>query len=351
MSEPNPPLPRPESAESVPSSTFELYRPIEVFVPKPPRRRIWLHALLFLLTVFTTLVVGARLQYNFHANLPAFPQIPDDASIGQVLLWWFPVRWALSEPSRLLMGVPFSATLLFILFCHEMGHYLYCVRYRVYATLPFFIPAPTLIGTLGAVIRIKSPIRDRRQLFDIGIAGPIAGFVVGVVALTVALLLSKRMPMGVGESAIALGYPEIFHVVQYALRLFGSHADAARLPLRTLYLHPTALAAWVGMFATALNLLPGGQLDGGHIVYAVKPYWHRGVSLLTILTLLYLTRYWSGWGIWSLLLLVTGMRHPNIPREPSLGAKRYALALFGLLMFLLTFMRSPFPGTGIGSLR
>jgi len=264
MSEPNPPLSPPEPP--VPSSTFELYRPLEMYVVEPPRRRYWLHALLFLLTIFTTLVVGARLQYNFHANLPAFPPIPDDATSGQVLFWWFPVRWVLAQPSRLLLGVPFSATLLLILFCHEMGHYFYCVRYRVFATLPYFIPAPTLIGTLGAVIRIKSPIRNRAQLFDIGIAGPIAGFVVAVVTLAVSLLLSKKMPMGVVASAIPLGYPEIFYVVQYALRALGSHADVARVPLQALYLHPTALAAWVGMLATALNLLPGGQPDGGHIV-------------------------------------------------------------------------------------
>ena len=209
MSEPNPLSP----PEPPLQSTYEFYRPVEVHVVQPPRRRYWLHALLFLLTVFTTLVVGARLQYNFHANLPAFPPIPDDASLGQVLLWWFPVRWVLAEPSRLLLGVPFSATLLLILFCHEMGHYLYCVRYRVQATLPYFIPAPTLIGTLGAVIRIKSPIRNRAQLFDIGIAGPIAGFVVALATLAVSLMLSKQMPRGVVPSAIPLGYPQIFYVV------------------------------------------------------------------------------------------------------------------------------------------
>ena len=347
MSEPNPPSP----PEPPLQSTYEFYRPIPVYVPPAPSKRYWLHVLLFLLTVFTTLVVGARLEYNFHANLPAFPPIPEDITFGQMLLWWFPVRWVLAQPSRLLLGVPFSATLLLILFCHEMGHYLYCVRYRVYATLPFFIPAPTLIGTLGAVIRIKSPIRNRSQLFDIGIAGPIAGFVVAVVTLAVSLLLSKQIPRGAVESAIPLGYPAIFYVVQHALRLLGSHADIARLPMHAIYLHPTALAAWVGMFATALNLLPGGQLDGGHIVYALKPRLHRWISLLTVVVLIYLTKYWSGWGLWSVLLLLTGMRHPNVQREPELTAGRYALALFGLLMFVLTFMPSPFPGTGLSSLR
>ena len=345
MSEPNPLSP----PEPPLQSTYEFYRPLEVFVAQPPPQRYWLHALLFLLTVFTTLVVGARLEYNFHANLPAFPPISDDATWGQVLLWWFPVRWVLAEPSRLLMGVPFSATLLLILFCHEMGHYLYCVRYRVHATLPFFIPAPTLIGTLGAVIRIKSPIRNRTHLFDIGIAGPIAGFVVALVALAASLLLSKRMPVG-AASALPLGYPEIFYLVQGALRTLGSHADVARVPIEALYLHPTALAAWVGMFATSLNLLPGGQLDGGHIVYAVRPQWHRWISLLTVLVLVYMTRYWSGWGLWSLILLMTA-RHPHVQREPTLSPGRYALAVLGLVMFLLTFIPAPFPGNDLSSLR
>ncbi len=347
MSEPNPPL----IPSEPPGATYELYRPIPVYVLSRPRRRAWLHVLLFVATVFTTLVVGARLQHNFLANLPAFPAIPEDATFTQVLFWWFPVRWVLADPSRLLLGVPFSATLLLILFTHEMGHYLYCLRYRVMATLPFFIPAPTLIGTLGAVIRIKSPIRSRRHLFDIGVAGPLAGFVVAAVALAISLLLSKPMPRGVAESAIAIGYPEIFFVVQKALLALGSHADGARLPIFALYLHPTALAAWVGMFATALNLLPGGQLDGGHLVYAVQPRLHRWVSLITVIFLLYLTRFWSGWALWAVLLLVTGMRHPNVEREPGLTRGRVALALLALVMFLLTFMPSPFPGTGIGSLR
>ncbi len=180
MSDPIPPVP----------SAYDL-RPIEVFlVQERPRRRYWLHALLLLATVFTTLVVGARLEFNFLNNLPAF-------TIGDSVLPFFELGWVLEQPSRLLLGVPFAGTLMLILLAHEMGHFIYCLRYGVNATLPFFIPAPTLIGTLGAFIRIKSPIRSREALFDIGIAGPIAGFVVALVTLVAALSLSKPLPPGV----------------------------------------------------------------------------------------------------------------------------------------------------------
>src|SRR5512141_3114088 len=164
MSDPTPPVPY----------LYEEPRPIEVFVVAPPARpRSWLHVLLLLLTLFTTLIVGARLEYNFLHNLPAF-------TLQEDTLPMFPLSWIYHAPSRLLLGLPFAGTLLAILLAHEMGHYVFCVRYGVNATLPYFIPAPTLIGTLGAFIRIKSPIRSREALFDIGIAGPIAGFVVAV---------------------------------------------------------------------------------------------------------------------------------------------------------------------------
>jgi len=161
-------------------STYRDYRPMEVYVVRPPKPRYALHALLFIATIFTTLVVGARMEFNFLHNLPVF-SLNDDA------LPLFPVRWALAQHSRLLLGIPFASALMLILLAHEMGHYLCCRYYGVYATLPFFIPAPTLIGTLGAFIRIRSPIRSRTALFDIGIAGPIAGFLVALAVLVVAM--------------------------------------------------------------------------------------------------------------------------------------------------------------------
>src|ERR1051325_10224478 len=148
----------------------EFDRPIEVFVVRPLRPRYWLHILLLIVTFFTMLVVGSRMQFNFLHGIPIFTG-------GDEFITFFPIGWALAAPWRLVLGVPFALSLIFILLAHEMGHYVYCRRNGVTATLPFFLPAPTLIGTLGAVIRIKSPIRTRAALFDIGIAGPIAGFV------------------------------------------------------------------------------------------------------------------------------------------------------------------------------
>lgn len=318
------------------SSTSDLYRPVEVFVVRPPRQRYWVHVLLLLATIFTTLVVGARMEFNFLHNQPAF-SLNDDA------LAFFPLRWTLAQPSRLLLGVPFAATLMLILLAHEMGHYLYCRYYGVYATLPFFIPAPTLIGTLGAFIRIRSQIRSRAALFDIGIAGPIAGFVVAVSVLAVALGLSRPMPAGTSPSEIDLGYPLIFYALHQLLAASGLVHGIATLPFDRVFLHPTAIAAWVGMFATALNLLPGGQLDGGHIVFSLAPRAHRYVSRLTILALIPMAIYfWAGWLVWAVLLRISGMRHPMVPEWPGITGGRRWLALFALLMLILTLTPAPF---------
>src|SRR5437870_3396694 len=312
-------------------STYQDYRPMEVYVVRPPKPRYALHAMLFLATIFTTLVVGARMEFNFLHNLPVF-SLNDDA------LPLFPVRWALAQPSRLLLGIPFASTLMLILLAHEMGHYLCCRYYGVYATLPFFIPAPTLIGTLGAFIRIRSPIRSRTALFDIGIAGPIAGFLVALTVLVFALPLSKIMAPAAVASEIQLGFPVIFHLAWSALPL----ANARGTSLDGIYLHPTAIAAWVGMLATALNLLPGGQLDGGHIVFALSPRAHKIVSRVTILALIPLAIYfWAGWLLWAVLLRITGMRHPIVPEWPGVTDERRWLALFGLAMLVLTLMPVP----------
>jgi membrane-associated protease RseP (regulator of RpoE activity) len=305
---------------------------------RPRRERYWLHALLLVATCFTTLVVGARMEFNFLHNLPPF-------AAGEEWLPFFPLGWVLAQPSRLLLGIPFSATLLFILLAHEMGHYLFCRYYGVRATLPFFIPAPTLIGTLGAVIRIKAPIRSRAALFDIGIAGPIAGFVVAVATLAVAMTLSKPLAPGIGPSDLQLGFPLIFQVMHSVLRMFAPNNPIAALPLTRIYLHPTAVAAWVGMFATALNLLPSSQLDGGHIVYALAPRLHRAVSWITVIVLVYLGHRYVGWRVWAGLLIVMNVvthRQQQAPKYPMLPPGRWALALLALMMLALTFTISPF---------
>jgi len=326
MSEPTPPI----------SYTFEVPTAFpQVFVPAARRSRpYWLHILLLLVTIGTTLVVGARLQYNFAHDMPAFTT--DDFALPL-----FPIKWILQNPARLTMGIPFSCTLLGILLAHEFGHFVLCEKYRIYATLPYFIPAPTLIGTFGALIRIKSPIRSRKALFDIGIAGPIAGFLVALPVLFWGLALSKPMPSGLPNSALEFGYPLIFHLVHGLLAPFTPH----RAALNSLYLHPVGVAAWVGMFATALNLLPGGQFDGGHIVYAVSPRAHKWVTRSCIAVLIPLGVFcWMGWLIWALILGFTGMRHPNVPQWPAIGRERMWLALLAVVMLILTFVLAPFHG-------
>ncbi|GAC1428620.1 MAG: site-2 protease family protein [Terriglobales bacterium] len=309
-------------------------RPFPVFLAQSRvKRRYWLHILLFVLTAFTTMVVGAGLQFNFQQNLPAFT--PDNG-----VLPFFHLRWALAQLSRLLLGVPFSAALMLILLAHEMGHYLCCEYYGVYATLPFFIPAPTLIGTLGAFIRIRSPIRSRTALFDIGIAGPIAGFVVAVTVLFIAMPHSKLITAATDYSDIELGYPLIFRLAWAILPL--AHLKSASSSLHAIYFHPVVIAAWVGMFATALNLLPGGQLDGGHIVFAIAPEKHRWVSRLAILALIPMALYyWAGWLLWAILLRLSGMRHPMVAEWPGISGGRRWLAVVAILMLILTLTPSP----------
>jgi membrane-associated protease RseP (regulator of RpoE activity) len=321
MSETNPSIPSPE-----------LPWPVEAVYVRRPARRYWLPLLLLVTTFATTLTVGARLQYNFSQNLPMLSE-NDDA------LPMFPVTWISHHPSRLLLGLPFSLALMGILLAHEMGHYLYCRRYGVEATLPFFIPAPTLIGTMGAFIRIRSRIRSRDALFDIGIAGPIAGFVVALPLMIVGLLLSRATPAPLNQD-IELGFPLIFQLGRY----FGGACTGHWLPgFGQVLLHPIAIAAWVGMFATSLNLLPGGQLDGGHIVFALNPAAHRWVSRLAVAALVPLgIFFWVGWFVWAVLLWVSGLRHPAVPPWPGLSRRRRATSLLALALLLLTLVPAPF---------
>jgi membrane-associated protease RseP (regulator of RpoE activity) len=327
-------------SDPIPASPItEFERPIPVFVAAPRRERYWVHILLLILTLFTTTVVGSHMQSNFQKGFSVFAEEEDSFAP------FFPVADVFHHPSHLLLGLPFSLTLMAILMAHEMGHYLYCVRYNVSATLPFFIPFPSLIGTLGAFIRIRSPIRSRTALFDIGIAGPIAGFVIACLVLVFALPLSK---LGVAVAAsppayVELHYPLIFTLAHAALVKIGGLHGVSALPLGQLYLHPVAIAAWVGMFATALNLLPGGQLDGGHIVFSIAPRAHRFVSRLTILCLIPMAVYlWAGWLLWAVLLELSSMRHPQVADWPRVHGVRSWLAVFGALMLILTLTPAPF---------
>jgi membrane-associated protease RseP (regulator of RpoE activity) len=227
---------------------------------------------------------------------------------------------------------------------HEMGHYLYCRYYGIRATLPFFIPAPTPIGTMGAVILIRSRIRTRAALFDVGIAGPIAGFVVAFVALLISFGWSKPAIYVIVRDDLPIGFPLIFDVVRH---ISGGRPEntTAGLALGRILFHPAAIGAWVGMYATALNLLPSGQLDGGHIVYALWPRAHRAISWATAAGLVYLGRFNYAWWFWGAVVIVMnilGYRQRQAPEYPLLPTSRWFFGFVALVILVLTFTISPF---------
>jgi membrane-associated protease RseP (regulator of RpoE activity) len=294
--------------------------------PGPPKRRLWLHLLLLLLTMFTTTLVGAQMQYNFAHNLPFFDGDRYFDVIDRVV----------SNASLFEAGIPFSMTLLAILMAHEMGHYLACVYYDVDATLPFFLPAPTLIGTFGAFIRIRSPIYSKRTLFDIGIAGPLAGFIFLVPALGAGLAFSKVIP-GIGhQGTIQMGTPALLWCLEKLI--------FPGVPSADIYLHPVARAAWVGMFATGLNLLPIGQLDGGHIVYALLGRSHKRITQAFLLLLLPMGVLWWEWWLLAVLFFFLARRHPPVYDESWIGFPRVKLGVLALAVFILCFSIAPVNG-------
>jgi hypothetical protein len=300
-----------------------------VFAPSRSRQRYWLHALMFLATLFTTTVVGARMQYNFDRNLPFFDFERDLVGFGQ---WW-------GDPAFLLQGLPFSLTLLTILLAHEFGHYMACVYYRVDASLPYFLPAPTFTGTLGAFIRIRAPIYSKRILFDVGVAGPLAGFVFLLPALAIGLAFSKVIPNIAHQGAFSFGTPALVWVLERAIFPGVGTGD--------IYLHPVARAAWIGILATALNLLPIGQLDGGHILYSMVGEKHKQLSRVFAAALVPIgIVFWPGWLVWAVLLLVFGMRHPSIYDPSDIGSPRRKLGWLSLAIFLLCFTVEPIAHAG-----
>jgi membrane-associated protease RseP (regulator of RpoE activity) len=298
-----------------------------VAVGRPPR--YWLHALLFLATLASTTLVGARIQENFDNNLPFFDF---DRDVAALVLWW-------GRPAVLLKGLPFSLTLLTILLAHEFGHYLACVYYRLDASLPYFLPAPTFTGTLGAFIRIRTPIYTKRALFDVGVAGPIAGFVFLLPALAIGLAFSKIIPGIAQQGTLTFGTPPLLWILERGIFPGVAGAD--------IYLHPVARAAWIGILATALNLLPIGQLDGGHILYAMAGDKHRLLSRVFVVSLVPLgIVFWYGWLLWAVLLFFFGMRHPAIYDATELGVWRRRLGYLALVIFLLCFTVQPVDAVG-----
>lgn len=286
-----------------------------------------LPAVLFFLTCVTTILAGFLLHLQFTASTQT------EFSAG--------LTSAIYNPLEILNGIPFAATILLILLAHEMGHYLTCRYYGIRATLPYVIPAPPPIvpfGTFGAVIKIKSLFRDRRQLFDVGIAGPLAGFIVIIPALVVGLLASTEYQVvdDLGPT-LEFGEPLLFQFM--ANWVFSGET-------LNINLHPIGWAAWFGMLATSLNLLPIGQLDGGHVVYSIfGERGHRIVSYVTFISLILLSLYaWpmAGYLVFAVLLLFLGFRHPRpFLDAPILTPERYLVALAGLIIFTLTFIPVP----------
>jgi membrane-associated protease RseP (regulator of RpoE activity) len=241
------------------------------------------------------------------------------------------------DPEMLKIGLSFSIPALLILLCHELGHYIACRIYGIPCTPPFFLPVPLNFGTFGAFIRIKAPIQSKRQLFDVGVAGPIAGFVALIPFLLYGIAHSRPVP-ATGTGAMELLLPGHCLAIQLATRLFHGRLAAGTI----LNLHPAAFAAWLGLFATSLNLLPLGQLDGGHILYAVTGRLQRRLALPFWLALALLGFYWPGWLLWSVIVLVIGLRHPPVYDESlPLDRKRRALAWVALAIFVLSFMPVP----------
>ena len=294
------------------------------------RRSLILALFLFLLTVLSTLAVGAQFSLAYDRN-----QAPDFES------FFLAYVEILERPALLLAGIPFSFTLIGILLAHELGHFFACRYYGIAASYPYFLPAPTLIGTLGAFIRIRSPIVNRKALFDVGIAGPIVGFLFAAPALAIGIAFSKVVPEAEVNSAVIFGNPLLPRLLEAWLRPDVMSGD--------LLLHPIARAAWVGLFATALNLLPAGQLDGGHILYSFASGSHRRISFAVAVLLVPLAYYcWAGWLPWAILLLLIGFRHPPLVDrwEPIDGRRRF-WALIALLIFLLCFTPWPFEGQSL----
>ena len=226
-----------------------------------------------------------------------------------------------------------------ILFAHEMGHYAMTRKYGIPATLPFFIPFPMEpFGTFGAIIRMKGIIINKRALFDIGVAGPLCGFITALPFIIAGILLSKTQVVIGGDHYQRLGDPLLFTIFQ--------NAFIGEIPKGLdLVLHPFAYAGWVGLFVTALNLLPVGQLDGGHVVYAVFGNKSTLIFRVAIAGLSILAIFYNpGWLTLVILLLIFGRKHPQpYDTETPLDNKRIVIACIVLVVFILSFIPAPFP--------
>lgn len=273
-----------------------------------PRRRVLVNAALFVATIGTTLAAGTWQR-------------------GGNLL----------RPADWLLGVPFSASIMAILLCHEMAHFFASMRHRVRATLPYFLPVPhPLLGTFGAVIKMESPIPDRRALLDIGAAGPLAGFLVAVPLTVVGLHYSAVVaPGAAGAGTVIFGDSLIFKFLTYVVKGPLGGLDVS--------LHPLALAGWIGLWVTSVNLLPIGQLDGGHVSYALLGKYSIWVARGAFLALIPLGLVWTGWFFWAfLIILLVRLRHPPpIDDAMPLTVARRIVGWAVFAVAVLTFIPAP----------
>jgi membrane-associated protease RseP (regulator of RpoE activity) len=272
----------------------------------------WINVGLFVLTVLTTLLAGAW---------PMGGVPPGDL---------------VADPRRLVVGVPFAASLLSILVVHEFGHYTFGRRHGMPITLPYFIPAPPPlfpIGTLGAVIRLRGPVRDRRALFDMAVAGPLAGLLLALPILVYGLSRSVVVPLPpASQGVLEFGDSLLLMAMQWLV--------VGPLPANTVVeLDPVGVAGWFGLFVTALNLIPAGQLDGGHLVYALFGARHRLISKLTVVGLLAIGLAFGSvtWLFWAVLIVgLIGFQHaPPMDDITPLDGRRRALGLFALALIVL----------------
>lgn len=273
-------------------------------------RSVVLATVLFVATIFTTLLVGSL---NRGGN--PFINFKD-----------------------IILGAPFSFSLLLILTGHELGHYLTARKYGVSVTLPYFLPIPhPLIGTMGAFIRIKSVLPNKQALVRIGLAGPLTGFILAVPITIIGLVLSKAVNVTDVSNSFGLGSSLLFHFIYNILH--------PNLPKGyDIVLHPMAFAGWLGFFVTAMNLLPVGQLDGGHIAYAVFGKRRKYLMIAVIASMTALGLLWPGWFFWVLLIIVFGLRHPKAQDEiTQLKKSDKILAGLAFLILILAFIPNPFP--------
>ena len=289
-------------------------------LPQVERSRLWVHGALLLATIVTTLYVGAGMS----EARPA-----DD-------LWW--------PLFNLWKGWPFSLSLMSILLAHELGHYFVSRLHGVPASLPYFIPLPipdflgNVLGTLGAVIRMKAPIGNRRAMLDIGSAGPLIGLVVALPVLIIGLSLSQVEPLPVNQVYSMEGNSLLYLLLKYFM--FGQWLPGDGVDV---FIHPVAFAGWAGLLVTSLNLIPAGQLDGGHVLYSILGERAQQLTWPIIIVLAALGLLaWPGWFIWAGLVYLFGRGHPGpLDRVTKLDARRKLVAGLVLAAFILTFTPVP----------